>query len=100
MARLIQSRQEETQITFFYIDVQTFGKNFQSFYTEASEQIKMIRAIPGDIINTEKDELQVIYFDPQTRSAEEAFFDAVVLSVGLIPPGNNQRLAEQLGCDT
>jgi heterodisulfide reductase subunit A len=96
MARLIQSRQEETQVTFFYIDVQTFGKNFQSFYKETCEKVKMIRAIPGDITRTDNDDLQVVCFDPDTRSSEEALFDAVVLSVGLIPPGNNRRLSSQL----
>jgi heterodisulfide reductase subunit A len=94
MARLIQSRQAEAQITFFYIDVQTFGKNFQSFYKDTSEQVKMIRAIPGDIINTEKDELQVFYFDPEAHSSTEDLFDLVVLSIGLTPPEENLRLTQ------
>jgi heterodisulfide reductase subunit A len=96
MARLIQSRQKDAQITFFYIDVQTFGKNFQSFYAQTSEKIKMIRAIPGDILNTDTDELKVLYFDPETRSSTEAPFDLVVLSVGLTPPGDNVRLTQKV----
>ncbi len=97
MARLIQSRQENAEISFFYIDVQTFGKNFHSFYKEAQENIKMIRAIPGDIINTKMDELQVIYFDPDTHSSRDAIFDLVVLSVGLMPSAGNARMAGELG---
>jgi heterodisulfide reductase subunit A len=96
MARLIQSRQKDVQISFFYIDVQTFGKDFQSFYRNARENIRMIRAIPGDVLRTDTDELKVIYFDPQTRASEEAVFDVVVLSVGLLPASDNGRTARIL----
>ncbi len=90
MARLIQSRQKDAQITFFYIDVQTFGKDFQSFYRSARENIRMVRAIPGDILRTDTDELEVIYFDPESSASEESVFDIVVLSVGLLPARRRQ----------
>ena len=93
MARLIQSRQKDAQITFFYIDVQTFGKDFQCAYQGARENFEMIRAIPGDIVRTRTDELEVIYFDPQSQASTEAVFDVVVLSVGLMPSAGNPRMA-------
>lgn len=96
MARLIQSRQKDVQIAFFYIDVQTFGKDFQCFYQNARENLEMIRAIPGDIIRTDADELEVIYFDPETKVSKEALFDVVVLSVGLLPSADNARMARIL----
>lgn len=96
MARLIQSRQKDAQITFFYIDVQTFGKDFACFYHNARENITMIRAIPGDIMRTGTDELEVIYFSPETNTSTEALFDVVVLSVGLLPSGDNERMAHVL----
>ncbi len=97
MARLIHSRQKDAQITCFYIDMQTFGKDFQCFYQNARENIEMIRTIPGDIIRTATDELEVIYFDPAARRSTEALFDVVVLSVGLLPSADNERLARMLG---
>lgn len=96
MARLIQSRQEECQITFFYIDVQTFGTDFPCFYQNARENFAMIRAIPGDIVKAQSDELAVIYFDPQTKASTEALFDVVVLSVGLAPSADHQPMARML----
>lgn len=96
MARLIQSRQKDAQITFFYIDVQTFGKDFQPFYLNARENIAMIRAIPGDILRTDTDELEVIYFDPETHASRESVFDIVVLSVGLLPCGDNEPMGKIL----
>ena len=97
MARLIQSRQEDAQITCFYIDVQTFGKDFQPVYRSVRDNITMIRAIPGDILRTETDELEVIYFDPETNASKEVLFDIVTLSVGLIPAENNRPMAQILG---
>lgn len=97
MARLIQSRQPDTQITFFYIDVQTFGKDFQCFYQIARENFSMIRAIPCDIFRTAADDLEVIYFDPHDKASKEAFFDVVVLSIGLVPGRDNADMARMLG---
>lgn len=100
MARLIQSRQKDVRITFFYIDVQTFGKDFQCFYQRTRQSIAMIRSIPGDIVSTGADELEVIYFDPQTNASTEARFDVVVLSVGLAPSDDNLPMAQLLGLTT
>jgi heterodisulfide reductase subunit A len=96
MARLIQSRQEDAQITCFYIDVQTFGKDFQPVYRSISNNINMIRAIPGDIFRTDTDQLEVIYSDPQGNASTEAVFDIVVLSVGLLPAEGNGTMARTL----
>jgi heterodisulfide reductase subunit A len=96
MARLIQFRQEAVQICFFYIDIQTFGRDFNCFYDHARDNLDMIRTIPGEISRTAADALEVIYFDPHTNSATEALFDVVVLSVGLIPSTTTKNLAQNL----
>jgi len=96
MARLIQSRQKGIQISFFYIDVQTFGKDFEAFYRDARENIEMIRAIPADIIETAQDRLEVVYFDPESRKSREELYDVVVLSVGLLPSVETGRIAQML----
>lgn len=93
MARLVQSRQNDVQVTFFYIDVQTFGKDFHSFFDKVRDKMVMIRALPGDIVKTDQDELKALFFDPDTHTSSEALFDVVVLSVGLLPPGENEHNA-------
>jgi heterodisulfide reductase subunit A len=93
MARLMLSRQTDLAITFFYIDVQTFGKDFQSTIDQVRECISMVRAIPSEIRTTAGDDLEVIYFDPRTGDAREDRFDVVVLSVGLLPSADNPGLA-------
>lgn len=84
-ARLIQHRQPATEISFYYIDVQTFGKNFQKYYSDTKKQIRLIRAIPADIVKTAEDCLKLSCFDPGTQAYQENIHDMVILSIGLVP---------------
>ncbi len=96
MARWMRARRPETAITFFYIDVQTFGKDFETFYKEAKDDIKMIRNLPADLYPAPEDRLKAIYFDPDDRKPGEAVFDLVVLSIGLMPGADNPALSTLL----
>lgn len=96
MARLIQSRQASARATCFYIDVQTFGKDFAVQYPLLQDEIEMIRAIPGDILSADDGDLNVAYFHPDKREAAEARFDAVILSIGLTPSPDTALLAGML----
>ena len=60
MARLLQARQAETEITFFYIDLQTFGRDFDAFYRQARQRMTLIRAIPGEIHSTAAGDPEVV----------------------------------------
>ena len=85
MARLIKERQPEAEITFFYIDVQTFGKDFQQFYREVQKDVRMIRAIPGDFYEMDDQCLKVNVVNNNSHETMEEIFDLVVLSVGITP---------------
>ncbi len=97
MARWMRSRRPETEITLFYIDIQTFGRDFESFYEAARKEFRMVRTLPADIYPAPEDGLRTIVFDPETRKPEDAVFDLVVLSIGLTPGPENPRLAELFG---
>ena len=96
MAGLINARQPKSEISFFYIDVQTFGRDFVPFYRRVQEEVRMIRAIPGDIFETPDGQLRVTYIDGETHETIEEIFDCVVLSVGLQPCEENLKVAKQL----
>lgn len=96
-ARLIQSRQPGTEITCFYIDIQTFGKDFDQFYSTAQNHIRFVRAIPGDMFEQPDGSLKVICMDHQSRQPREEIFDLVVLSIGLTPCAETPDISEQLG---
>lgn len=103
MARVIKTRKPETSVTFFYIDIQGSGKDFEVLYQKAKEDFQMIRAIPGDIYKTEDDRLKINYFDSLSKAGIEEIYDMVVLSVAMIPGSGTKELAEMLGiipCDT
>jgi heterodisulfide reductase subunit A2 len=97
MAGLIQHRQPRVSVTFFYIDVQTFGRNFDLYYDHTRTRVRMLRAIPGDIFKTHDDRLQVTWFDPLTHQSKESLFDTVILSTGLTPSPDNRQLSAMFG---
>lgn len=99
MAGLIKHRQPEAEITCFYIDIQTFGRDFDSFYPKIAGDIRMVRAIPGDIFEQEDHSLAVIFADPASHESCEETFDQVVLSIGLCPNEGKDDWVSRLGFD-
>jgi heterodisulfide reductase subunit A len=99
MASLIRSRQPETGVTLFYMDIQTFGRDFQRFFSKVKNDVQMIRAIPGDVFKTGDDRLRLTYFDSAASEPREEIFDLIVLSVGLTPGTDLARLAAQLNIE-
>ncbi|MBW1649267.1 MAG: CoB--CoM heterodisulfide reductase iron-sulfur subunit A family protein [Deltaproteobacteria bacterium] len=93
IAMLIKSKNPTTEILFFYIDIQNFGKDFTSYYEQAKNNIKMIRAIPADIFQTEQG-LLITYFDKKIDKPIEEPVDMAVLSVGITP--NKSETAKML----
>ena len=98
-ANWIKSKYPDIRISFFYIDIQTFGKDFDTFFSRFSPQIEMIRALPGDIYETEDSRLAVNYFDPIAHTAKEEPFDLLILSIGLTPTPGLRQLADRLSLD-
>jgi heterodisulfide reductase subunit A len=99
MSRCIQNRQPGIEAAFFYIDVQNFGKNFQIHYADTRQQVRMIRSIPADVLKTADDRLKLSYFDPDMQTYQEAAFDMVILSIGLMPSESIRNLAAMLNID-
>jgi heterodisulfide reductase subunit A len=99
MAQLIKKRRPETEITLFYIDIQTFGKDFEPVYRKLRNDIRLIRAIPGDIFRNEEDSLRITFAETATQEPGEEVFDLVVLSIGLVPNPDTKEIARQLHLD-
>jgi len=85
MAGLVKARQPETQITFFYMDVQTFGRDFSEYYSNIQKKVRFMRAIPGDIYPADNERLRVTFMDGASSEGRQEEFDLVVLSVGMTP---------------
>jgi len=100
MVRLIKNRRPETEMTFFYIDVQTFGQEFQRFYEDVRKEIHMVRAIPGDVYRNPDDRLTVVYYDVNSEQSREEPFDMLVLSIGITPATDVLDLAAKVNLPT
>jgi len=96
-ARLIRHRQPQTDITIFFIDIQTFGRDFESFYRQSQHEFRFIRAIPGDAYQMEDSGIRLAYMDDASRQSQEEVFDLVVLSTGMVPPEGLAQTADDLG---
>ena len=97
LAGLIKYQNPDTQVTIFYIDLQTAGKGFAQFYEKYKESIRFVRGVPVEILQTSSGELEVRFEDIAQGKVCRDIFDLVVLSVGISPGKNSWDLARILG---
>jgi len=84
--------------TIFYMDMRAYGKEFDAYYNRAKEEwgIKFVRSrVAGVTEDPKTGNLFVHYVENETPKTEE--FDMVVLSIGMQPPKNVEKLAKALG---
>jgi heterodisulfide reductase subunit A len=85
-ARKIRTAQPATEITVFFIDIQTFGRDFDAFYAQCRQEMRFVRAVPGDAFQTSDGRVRLAYIEDGSRRSAEDLFDLVVLSTGMQPP--------------
>ena len=82
--------------TIFYMDMRTYGKNFQSYRDRAEKEhgVRFNRCrIHSVIPEAQNGDLRLSYWDPQGSMTDE-IFDLVVLAVGQRPPASTRSLAD------
>ena len=91
---------EPLDAAIFFMDMRTYGKDFEQYYNRAQEQgVRFIRSrvhsiepVPGT------DELTIKYWS-ESGSLNSESFDMVVLSTGLVISPNTVKMAEKLGIE-
>ena len=88
---------EQIETAIFYMDIRTYGKDFERYYQRAKEEqgVRFVRARIHSIIQDSEGKLGIKYAGDQ--GVKEEKFDMVVLSVGLRPPASAQELSKKLG---
>ena len=84
--------------TIFFMDMRAYGKEFDAYYERAQGEwgIKFVRSRVAGVTEDPKTcNLFLHYVEDETPKTEE--FDMVVLSIGMQPPKNVEKLAENLG---
>lgn len=89
-----------TEATIFYMDMRTFGKDFQRYRERAESQqgVRFERSRPHSVIPAEGGGLSVAWFGDDGVQHEESF-DMVVLAVGAKPPKGLDKLARAAGVE-
>lgn len=96
IARRIQHDAPDTSVTVFYMDIQNFGKDFESFYAACRNTMTFVRARPVEITAGAEGAVVIAYEDQEKGAVNTAEFDLVVLSIGIRPLPATRALADCL----
>ncbi len=92
---------EELDAAIFYMDIRTFGKDYEKYYDRArnKEGVRFVKARVHSIYDDlETGDLTLRFADESGNMVDETF-DMVVLSVGLQAGEGTKALAERLGIE-
>ncbi|HVP41526.1 MAG TPA: CoB--CoM heterodisulfide reductase iron-sulfur subunit A family protein [Candidatus Krumholzibacteriaceae bacterium] len=84
----------------FYMDIRAYGKEFDAYYNRAKNEwgIKFIRSRVASVDeDSATNNLLVRYVENEEPKTEE--FDMVVLSIGMTPPKDAEKLSKILGLE-
>jgi heterodisulfide reductase subunit A len=97
LARIIKYRNTDTPVTIYYIDIQNFDKTFTLFRKAVEDSgVHFVRGVPFSVerSSTGKLKLQIANMDGEDSIVEH---DIVVLSVGMGPAHDSEKLASLFG---
>jgi heterodisulfide reductase subunit A len=86
--------------TIFYMDIRAYGKEFDAYYTRAQEEygVRFVRSRVANVVeNPSTNNLLLNYVENEEPKTEE--FDMVILSIGMQPPKNAEKLTGILGIE-
>ena len=85
--------------TIFYMDMRTYGKDFEKYYNRAEEEqgVRFLRCRISSVEEDHKTKNLHIKYETEDGQLKEEKFDMVVLSVGFISKKGMQELAKKIG---
>jgi heterodisulfide reductase subunit A-like polyferredoxin len=106
-ATIAKEHDPQIKPTIFYIDIRSFGKGFESYINRAESEygIRYIRCMVSSVKEVPgTNNLRIAYVsyqgvDGKQPMVHEEEFDLVVLSIGLKPSREAQKLAGRLGLE-
>ena len=96
MSRLLADQLPDSKITIFYMDLQRFGKDYETLYNDCREKVRLIRSRPSKLEAGPDGSILINYEDVSETAVKQDQFDLVVLSVGIRPAAGLRELAEML----
>ncbi len=95
---LLADHYPDTQNFVFYQDIRAFGKSFEDMFQRSKEAgTRYIRGLPGDIQeDPETGNLLITVENTTSGRLERHELDMVVLSVGVVPPRDRDKISGML----
>ena len=95
---LLKEHYPNMDVKVFYIDIRAFGKGFEDLFQRSkAEGVKYIRGLPGDVTeDPETGKLTLMVENTSTDQIERHQVGMVVLSQGLVPSGDMNKIQEML----
>ena len=99
---LLKEHYPDVDVTVFYMDIRAFGKGFEALYQRSKEAgVRYIRGLPGEIVEDPVTRNLWVTVENTTAGRLEQYeLDMVVLSLGLVPPEEQQAVKGLLTLST
>jgi heterodisulfide reductase subunit A len=87
--------------TIFHNDIRSHGKDFERYYQRAEQLpgVRFIRSYASIVREVPESKDIVVRYATADQGVKEEIFEMVVLSVGLNPPIDHERLADTYGIE-
>jgi heterodisulfide reductase subunit A len=92
--------QHDLEPTIFFMDVRTFGKGFEDYYSRAKEEgVRFIRSMIAAVEEIPGTGDLLVTYETEDGELKKEVFDMLVLSIGLIIPESTRALARRIGVE-
>ncbi|MBS7616075.1 CoB--CoM heterodisulfide reductase iron-sulfur subunit A family protein [Candidatus Bathyarchaeota archaeon] len=87
------------ECTIFYMDIRAYGKEFDAYYKRAKEEygIQFVRSRVASITEDQSTGNLFVHYVGEDETPRIEEFDMIILSTGMQPPKDVEKLAKVLG---
>ncbi len=98
-ASVIKEHEPDCEISFFFMDIRTQGKGFDASFENAVKKhgFRVIRARPGKV--EQVGDYIALSYVTEDGEVKRELYDMVVLSVGLSPPEDREKISKIFGIE-
>jgi heterodisulfide reductase subunit A2 len=99
LARIIKYRTPDTDVVVYYIDIQNFDKTFTLLREELVDSgVRFVRGVPFRVEQAPSGKLRLLR-EAENGDESDSEHDLVVLSVGMEPVSDAEKVAESFGIE-
>ena len=99
IGRLLAQQLPQADVSVFYMDLQKFGKDYETLYNDCRDKLRLIRSRPSRLDPASESQILLTYEDLSKTQVLHELFDLVVLSIGMRPSAHARSLADLLDID-